>query len=175
MEIIGKHHKEWVSIVQSFGGGMYSEDIVQESYIRIHNSQSLDNAIVDGKVNKAFMYVTLRNNFVNYARQKAKVRKVQIIENYLPKSEINANTRRHIANDILDDKIKQEMDKWHWYDREVFKLITSKKVSMRKLSRDSRISLSSIANTMNKCKRKLKEIIGEDYEDYINKEYEFIK
>ena len=46
---------------------------------------------------------------------------------------------------------------------------------MRKFSRESRISLSSVANTMNKCKKRLRLVIGEDYEDYVNKEYERIR
>ena len=73
------------------------------------------------------------------------------------------------------DKIIDEMESWHWYDRELFLLITSGKVSMRKFSRESRISLSSVANTMNKCKKRLRLVIGEDYEDYVNKEYERIR
>ena len=173
MEIIGKHHNEWVSIVRSFGGGIYSEDIVQETYIRIHKANSIDNAVKGDKVNKGFMWVALRNNYINYSKQRAKVHKIELKE-YHMKTRIEDLEPRFTANDIMDIKIHKEMESWHWYDRDIFKLITSKKVSMRKFSRDSRISLSSLSNTMNKCKRRLKAVIGEDYEDYLNKDYKKI-
>jgi len=173
MEILAECHNEWVAIVRSFGGGIYSEDIVQETYLRIDKAGSKNKLIVDNKVNRAFMWITLRNNYINFAKQKSKVYKVQL-EEYHMKTRYEDQAPRHIANDILDDKIQAEINKWHWYDRDMFKLITSGKIGMRKLSRESKISLSSIANTMNKCRKKLKEAIGEDYEDYLNEDYQKI-
>ena len=36
LKIVAKDHKEWVKLVQSFGEDFFSEDIVQESYIRLY-------------------------------------------------------------------------------------------------------------------------------------------
>jgi DNA-directed RNA polymerase specialized sigma24 family protein len=173
MEILSECHNEWVAIVRSFGGGSYSEDIVQETYLRIHHAKSMKKIVKNEKVNRAFMWITLRNNYINFAKQKSKMYKVQL-EEYHMNTRIENNTLRHIANDILDDKIQAEINSWHWYDRDMFKLITSGEVSMRKVSKESKISLSSIANTMNKCRKRLKEAIGEDYEDYLNGDYQKI-
>lgn len=174
MQIIGKGHNEWIAIVRSFGGGAYSEDIVQDTYLRIYKANSMKKLVVDGKVNKAFMWVTLRNNYINFARQNTKMYKVEIQDYHMP-NQIQHDQSRYIANDILEQKINEVVNTFHWYDKQLFELITSGKVSMRKLSRDSGISLSSIANTMNKCRRKLKEAIGEDYLDYVNEDYHKIK
>jgi len=78
MEILAECHNEWVAIVRSFGGGIYSEDIVQETYLRIDKAGSKNKLIVNDKVNRAFMWITLRNNYINFAKQKSKVYKVQL-------------------------------------------------------------------------------------------------
>ena len=174
MEILYKSHNEWIAIVKGFGEHNYAEDIVMESYIRIHDSKSIDKAVVNGSVNKAFMWVTLRNNVYNYNKAKSKIKKVEL-KDFKLKANNPIDRQFYISNDIMYDKIIDEMESWHWYDRELFWLITSGKVSMRKFSRESRISLSSVANTMNKCKKRLRLVIGEDYEDYVNKEYERIR
>jgi predicted DNA-binding protein YlxM (UPF0122 family) len=51
--------------------------------------------------------------------------------------------------------------------------ITNEK-SMRKLSQETKISLTSVFNTIKNCKKRLKETIGEDYIDYLNKDFELI-
>ena len=169
LEILYKSHTEWVSIIKSFGEHKYAEDIVMETYLRLHQSNSGNKVVTNNKINRAFMWVTLRNNYVSYATIKSKVKKVEIKEYKL--KHLPTDKSMYIANDILYDKIEEEISTWHWYDRDMFLLIMSGEVSMRKVSRDSRISLSSIANTINNCKKRLRKVIGEDYEDYMNKEF----
>ncbi len=91
------------------------------------------------------------------------------------KSRDEAPTEWYLANDKLEEKIRQVLNKLHWYDRQMFVLVATGPDSMRKIARDSKISLSSISNTINKCRRKLKDELGEDFEDYFNKEYKRIK
>ena len=33
---VAKHHKEWIKTVTALGGGSYSEDIVQQMYIKLY-------------------------------------------------------------------------------------------------------------------------------------------
>ena len=174
LEILNEKHNEWVAMVRTFGEFTYSEDLVQETYLRIHQANAQDRAVIDGKANKGFMYIALRNNHINFARQKAKVHKQQI-EDYKMVSREDAPTEWFIANDIIEDKINAVLETFHWYDRGLFKLIATGPDSMRKISRDTTISLSSISNTMKKCRQRLKDELGEDIEDYFNKEYKRIK
>jgi predicted DNA-binding protein YlxM (UPF0122 family) len=46
--------------------------------------------------------------------------------------------------------------------------------SIRELSKETTISTKSIFQTLKHCKERLKENVGEDYEDYKNKDYELI-
>ena len=170
LTILYQYHTEWIAIVKSFGEHKYAEDIVMETYLRLHQSKSNTKVVNNGKVNRAFMWVALKNNYVSYATMKSKVHKVNIKDYKLKSNDLDLSSQ-YKAIDVLDKKIETEINTWHWYDRELFVLITKGEISMRKFSRDSKISLSSISNTMSKCKKKLRLILGEDYEDYINQDF----
>lgn len=174
LEILNEHHDEWVAMVRSFGETMYCEDLVQETYIRIFQANAQNRAVIDGKANKSFMYISLRNNFINLSKQRAKVRKQQI-EDFNMQSRGHAPDDMFIANDILEKKIEAVMDQWHWYDKGIFLLVINGPHSMRKISRDTTISLSSISNTIKKCKKRLRDELGEDIEDYFNNDFKQIK
>lgn len=174
LEVLNKSHKEWVSMVRSFGEFTYSEDLVQETYLRIHQANAQDRAVINGKANKGFMYIALKNNHINFSKEKSKVRKYQIEDFKMP-SRDEAPTEWYMANDKLEGKIKDVMENWHWYDRQLFILVATGTDSMRKISRDSRISLSSISNTIKKCRKRLKDELNEEFEDYFNKDYKQIK
>jgi hypothetical protein len=45
---------------------------------------------------------------------------------------------------------------------------------MRDIAKDSGISLTSIFNTLKNCKERLKEGVGEDYEDFSNNDFDLI-
>ena len=45
---------------------------------------------------------------------------------------------------------------------------------MRTLSKETGISTSSIFTTLKKCKDAIREEVAEDYQDYLNEEYELI-
>ena len=171
--VLEKHHKEWVGIVKKFGEQTYSEDLVQETYIRIYRSGSHNKAVINNKPNKAFMYIALRNNYLTFVREKSKGHKVDLSTVQL-ESKIETEENRYIANDTLEELIKKEIDRWYWYDKKLFLLYMNNDVSMRNLAKETKISLSSIANTLKNCKAKLRRAIGEDYEDYKNKDYHLI-
>ena len=55
MKAIYAQHKKWVNIVKNLGGGDFSEDIVQEMYIKLMNIE-LKKQTAD-----TFVYYILRN------------------------------------------------------------------------------------------------------------------
>jgi hypothetical protein len=71
-------------------------------------------------------------------------------------------------------KVNSEINNWHWYDKMLFELYKDTGKSMRDIESDTGISLSSIFCTLKNCKESLKENVKEDYEDFINKDYELI-
>ena len=47
-------------------------------------------------------------------------------------------------------------------------------MSMRDIEAETNISLTSVFHTIKNCKTRLKKEVGEDIEDYFNKDYELI-
>ena len=60
-------------------------------------------------------------------------------------------------------------------EKELFELYKNTNKSLRQISTEINISVSSIFNTIKMCKRRIKNNIEEDYIDFLNKDYELIK
>jgi predicted DNA-binding protein YlxM (UPF0122 family) len=56
----------------------------------------------------------------------------------------------------------------------LFKVYKDSDITMRELADKTKISLSSIYNTIKNCKERIQENCSEHYEDYINEDYERI-
>ena len=63
-------------------------------------------------------------------------------------------------------------DGWNWYDRKLWKLYSQTDMSIRKLAKETKISWVSIFNTLKNLKEELRLKLGEDFEDYINNDYD---
>lgn len=185
-----KYHKDWVRIVLSMGGGYYSEDIVQEAYIKIHLKKY--DLLDDGIVNKTYMYVILHSVLIDYLRKKNKIVKFYIEDikelersplqgaitdfyNKLNES-ISDNEQDEIEREAffnLSTAIDKEVDSWHFYDKKCFNMYRlplnydlGYKTSIRKMEEATKISMVTIYETLKKAKATLKLKIKEDYEIY---------
>ena len=125
------------------------------------------------QLNRAYIHFTLRNIFKDLAKERNKHQMVNIEErkdigvtyDYISKEE---------AFSSMIGRVKEEAETWHWYDEMLFKHYFDSGMSMRELADETRISTSSIFQTIKYCKGKLKENLAEDYEDYKNEDYELI-
>lgn len=161
-------------MVRSFGEHSYAEDIVQEMYIRIHKYTDCEKFLNNGEVNKGYVWMILRNSCATFQTQKSKVKKVgdenltNLIDDYI-------EIEYYICIDRIYELIAKEIENWHWYDRRVFKIIVYQGVSMRRLSRESNISVDSLFNTMKRCKARIKETIQDEVAMINNQEYSKMK
>jgi len=174
---VAQHHDEYVSTVKGFGEDFFAEDIVQESYIKIIKYCREDQLIKDGEVRKAYMYFVLRNMFLDFKKQKNNKNKVSTeVLNYLGEGISNdlEEIQRADALNKIFDKVDTVVKDLHWYDELLFKLYRDTGKSMRTLSKETGISTSSIFTTLKKCKDAIREEVSEDYQDYLNEEYELI-
>lgn len=149
--ILSKYHKEWVSIVRTFGGGKISEDIVQEMYLKYN-----DNFVINSQPNRAYIWITLRNIFLNEIKQKESI-------NFEESEPINENLFEQILN-----KANNEMDRWHWYDKKLFEIYIYQNLSMRDIAKETNISLRSIFSTIKHCRERLQNELKEDYKKLYN-------
>lgn len=173
LESVAKHHKEWVVVVNRFGGGHYSEDIVQEMYIKLYKYSSKEKCMSKGIVNKYYIFKTLKSIVNTYFKEKKRVTKVS--ESCLYNVEQKCDDENQLAHKLIGIKIEDEIESWHWYDKDIFNLYRNEKISYRKIQLKTKIHWTSIYRTINRCKAKLKANIGEDYSDFINEDYELIK
>jgi RNA polymerase sigma factor (sigma-70 family) len=147
LDEVAKHHKEWVDVVRSFGEEFYTEDIVQEMYLRINKYTTYDKIVKRGTLNKGYIYFVLRNLFLNYVQLKSRFEVVRIDDNF----DIS-----HDSYIEFENRIENEIASWHYYDEILFNLYIDSGMSIRKLAKETRISEKSIFVTLKKCKNKLK-------------------
>ena len=169
---VAKHHKEYVNTIKKFGEDFYAEDLVQEMYIRFLNKNKENAVIVNGQVNKYYVFLTLRSLFIDFHRQKSKVIKVDVNE-ILTLQQIDEIEKHEAFGDLMQ-RVQQEMETWHHYDRLLFKLYKDSDMSMREIANETKISLRSIFCTLKHCKERINENVKEDYLDFKNQDYELI-
>jgi DNA-directed RNA polymerase specialized sigma24 family protein len=169
---LAERHSEWVSMARAIGCGISSDDVVQDMYLRIHKYKSME-LTEDGEVNSVYVWYVLNNLFKDGIRKANKLEVVSIGEGF-EIEQIEDVEQKEESYTVIIDKIKEEVDSWTWYDRKLFNLYTTSNLSMRGLHEETNISLSSIFNTLKNCKERIKANVGEDYEDYLNKDYDKI-
>lgn len=186
IDLLAQKNDDWIRMAKSFKiTDDQANEIVQEMYLRINDYVKDAKKIMydDKQVNTFYVYITLRNiyysNFYNTGKN-IKNRKViyfsEIVDNddarklakYMIEDpeEAQDNIDRKIKLDNLIDKIEEEIDTWYWYDKKMTKLYMNTKMSMRDISKETKISLSSIFNTLTNAKEKIREISEKEYREY---------
>jgi DNA-directed RNA polymerase specialized sigma24 family protein len=167
---VAQYHNDWIKVIQTFGEYDYAEDIVQESYIALWKYADADKLLDStGEVRKGYMYFTLRSLFYQYYNKKKKINKVSFDGCW----ELfdDSNLEEHKAYNDICMLIDEEIKNWDWYDRKLFKLYRDTDLSMRDIAKETNISLISIFNSIKNYKIILKEKFENDYQEYINNDY----
>jgi RNA polymerase sigma factor (sigma-70 family) len=164
-------HKDWVKVVNTFGEYFYADDIVQETYLKILRLNHIDK-IVTTTINRSMMWLVIRSVYIDHLRLQ-KHEKVSLDAIYSLSYEDSLESQEAINK--IDDLIEQETKKWHHYDKMLFDLYRKTELSMREIAEATGIHYTSIFHTLKRCKKRLQESVGEDYSDYLNKDFELIK
>ena len=184
LEKLGRNHSIWVKMVIGMGCKLdVAEDIVQEMYLRMHRLIQDESKIMynDEEVNKFFVYVTLKNMYMDYLKAKNRFTVFEFREDDDPDK---MNLDEYIADDVDNDEqrgfenmvnsIVDEMSNWPRYDVILANIYLKTNYSLRDISNGSGISLTSIFNSVKGYRAKLKERLMEDYEDYLNGDWHLI-
>jgi len=169
-------HKDWIIVVKRLGANnAVAEDLVQDMYIKMHlaNKKTLIESI------DIYAYFVLRNLYFDYFRKLKKKREneVYIEDMTLRLKHIDDKMCYEIedtnlfslkdeleASDEIDQLVKAK-DTLLWYDKKVLNLHYSG-VTMRALSRDTGISLSSIFNTIKNARNTIKKELDKELRKY---------
>ena len=188
---LSKYHKDWFRIAMSFlENKQDAEDIIQDMYVFLHEKGiELDKIRYKLEINRYFMFVTIRNLCFNFIKKK------------YPTQELHDNISHNEdeSDDVLGElltKIDEETKGWHSYDRNLLEfymysglsyrdisygtnkqprlISNNKELKQESIKRGSKISVTSIFNTLKICKQKLKDKFSEDFEDYFNNDFDKI-
>lgn len=179
LELLAKEHTLWIKMVVNMGCSKdVAEDIVQEMYIKLYRLIKDENKIMynDEEVNRFYVFVTLKNLYIDYRKAKGKYNFFEFDE-------------RDEIDDVLDDEatlekdeaftnliqsITEEINSWHLYDAKLCNTYYKSNLSLRDISTGSKISLTSIFNSVSNYKKILKEKFEEDVMDFYNEDYHLI-
>lgn len=191
---VAKHHTVYIGYVKGMGVTTQAEDIVQEMYLKLHKYASAEKCITNGKVNRHYVWRILYNLCSDYRREgkKFNVQSLDVIgDAVLNAGDYNDGRFQSIIEyqqhdckkeeafheminkilskvDELDDPLKYP------YNKELFNQYVYSDMSYRGLHVATKISTSSIFNTMKQCKEYLRDETREDLEDFNNEQYELI-
>ena len=198
MSKVCEHHKEWIKIAKVYGVGDYSEDLVQEVYIKLHKYASEKKVFTKGTINKGYVFFAIRNAAKTWHRRKIKMcdnhnrnlkgyrenfkDSANVDYNNAIKDEPFENLKLSSINEASKEeawgrfceKIEDASQDWKWDDKQIFDEYRLTKTSMRKLGAKYNISWVTIFTTIKGCKIKLKQELHNDYKNYKEGHYEKI-
>lgn len=165
-------HEDWIRMAKSFGADIeQSNELVQLMYIRLVKYVDADSERImytKDEVNTYYVYVTLRNLFLSNAHSYKSDCDLDDTSKSSQKAYISQDLDLIFeqAHKVLFEKIDAIVNEWYWYDKKLWGIHFYDKVSMRGIAADTKISLSSIFNTLKNGKEKVRNQVGKEYENY---------
>ncbi len=187
IELLSKYHKLGISMGLSMGIPSHIvEDFVQEMYLRLNKYVKTPDKIMynEKDVNKFYVYITIKNLYNDYLKQRNKHKMVRIDDIEVSYEIVEPTTELQLESEIKKQKaeekiigmIQKEVSSWdRWYDQKLFKIYYETDISMRKLSKETNISVTSIFNSCKNYKQILTTKFSEDFQDYLNGDFHLIK
>lgn len=164
LEKLALRDADWMRMALSFGlSEEGARELVQEMYIKLYDKTTYEQIKYgDDDVNTFYVYVTLRNLYYDYCRTKKTFLPIQEGFPYEPDTDDNC---KETLEELLVD-IGETLEDMHWYDKKIFEIYYGDNETIRELSEGSRISQSSIFNTLKNVRTKIQQKHGEKYREY---------
>jgi RNA polymerase sigma factor (sigma-70 family) len=171
IDVLADKHEDWINMAKSFGVSEEdANELVQQMYIRITDYVSEVNKILynETEVNTYYVYVTLRNLYLSrHHKNNPKVEYIEEKDNFDQVISNENIEEQKIKFDDIFNKIDSITKEWYWYDKRIFNIHFYDEMSMRKISRETKISLSSIFNTLSNGKEKIRKGAVEEYKKWL--------
>lgn len=188
LDKLAENHNRWLKMAYSMCNDSYvAHDLVQDMYIRIFTYVKDESKVIkdDGSINESYIYVTLRNVYYKWFNRKRKMEELEfcewdiidnLIDEYICYTIEDDDEIRQMeeAYDTMLSNIEGEVEDWHWYNKKLFRLYFLTDMTMRDLAAETKISLTSIYNSIKNYKDIMKDKFSEDIEDFFNKDYDYI-
>ena len=175
LEKLAVHHELWIKMLVNLGCKTdVAKDLVQDMYLRMHRLVKDESRIMyKDDVNRYFVWITLRNLYYSYLKDKRNSIFYEILENdEVVQSEYNMEEDDAFSK--LMSQIKYITSDWTVYDKRLFELYFIQGLSLRAISKGAKIGLTSIHNSILNQKAILREHLSEDLIDYFNQDFDKI-
>ena len=175
LEKLAVHHELWIKMLVNLGCDIdVAKDLVQDMYLRMHRLVKDEKRIMyKDDVNRYFVWITLRNLYYSYLKDKRNSIFYEILEN----DEV-VQSEYDIAEDDAFENIMTQINEiisdWTVYDKRLFELYFIQGLSLRAISKGAKIGLTSIHNSVLNQKAILREHLSEDLIDYFNQDFDKI-
>ena len=178
LDKLSKHHNLWVNMVIKMGADKdLASDIVQDMYLRLHKLVTNEERIMHGnEINRYFVYVTLKNMYLSHLKGAAKYKMFPMFDNEHIQKEFDIE-EHELENgyftylmDKLDYEVIEDLDV---VDKILYYLHFIKRIPQRKISRESKVGMNFINRSCKSIKSKITDALGEDVEDFFNKDYRY--
>jgi DNA-directed RNA polymerase specialized sigma24 family protein len=164
LEKVAKYHKDWVELASVFDKDM-ADDIVQEMYLLLHKYKVTEEQMfTNGRINRGYVFIIIRNIHFQLFNIRKRINKVELNDEVY-KMVDDFDMEAELEWFEFRNKAEDEVNSWDWYDKKLFTLYRDNKTSIRKLAKETGISFVSIFHTLKANKKKLKELLQEDYDN----------
>ena len=175
LEKLAQHHVLWIKMLVNLGCGVEdAKDLVQDMYIRLHDLVKDPKRIMYGdEVNRYYVWITLRNMYFSSLKKKRN----NIFYELRDTDDVELNEYDSLEDNaflFLESQIESITSKWEIYDKRLFELYFMQGLSLRAISKGSKIGLTSIHTSVLNYKRILRESLSEDLMDYFNQDFDKI-
>jgi len=175
LEKLAVHHELWIKMLVNLGCDIdVAKDLVQDMYLRMHRLVKDESRIMyKDDVNRYFVWITLRNLYYSYLKDKRNSIFYEILEND-EVVESPYDTAEDDAFSAIMKQVENIISDWTVYDRRLFELYFIQGLSLRAISKGAKIGLTSIHNSILNQKAILREHLSEDLIDYFNQDFDKI-
>jgi len=164
LEKIAKYHKDWVELAEVFDKD-YAEDIVQEMYLLMYKYKVKEEQLFTNyRPNRGYCFIIIRNIYFQLHNIKKRINKCELNEEVYKMID-DFDLEKELDWNEFRTKAEDEVNSWDWYDKKLFTLYRDNKTSIRKLAKETGISFVSIFHTLKANKKRLKELLQEDYDN----------
>ena len=186
LTLLSKYHKEYVSMVKAISGNNlevrnYAEDFVQEAYLKLSRYNNLYDKVIykNGSVSNGYMFFTLRSIIINKIKKKSEL-SYDFFGYYLYFDEefelfSEEVDERLFAESELDTKLYEVLKKEaKWFDFELLRKYLKTNKSLKSLAKEMNIGIRTVYSAIKRCKLIIAAEMYEDYQDYLNGDYDKI-
>ncbi len=148
-------HDIWLSYALKFTRNVDdANDLVQDLYIKLLKIGDLTKLCKNGKVNRSWVYITIRNMYVDSLRNKP--HNVEMVEMVTEESDYDFEVDANIEQ-MLDIIRSLNVDPCANYQNKHLMLYVFSGESLRKIADEMGLTLNIITNAINNAKRRIKE------------------